>query len=676
MIFRAVLPVILSSLTLSALPTISSPTEISQLFPRDVSDITRLTNKTEIRYSVLLEEIITTPSQKRSFDTVFAKWDEMESEYLYATNLLDTIAMCSPDEAMRKSASKAQQRITKMRVSILFEHPEFYDVLSSTSYDGMDEGQQYYFDQVKAKLKKEGFHLSGNTRTELKNLLSDAYAKGKKFVNNISEDSRHITSTSEELKGISPRLLSNLTLTKDGKYILTTDYPVIFPILMSCSVESTRKALSDVFTNRAHPHNQKVLETLISLRSDIADKVGFDSFSEMEIKTEMAKTPDRAGNFIHDLAQKIAPKAAQEAATLTKLLPKEVQLSKDGRFNEWDVAYIIEQAKQQLFQLSSEEVSEYFPLEKTIQGLIGVYEAFFDVSIKELPLHEMWADDVRLLEVTENGNGFIHGYVLLDLHPRPNKYSHACMVPLLPAYDSKIGSPPATALLICNFPRESKDAPALLTHRNVITFFHEFGHGLHHLFGRPTLASASLDAVPADFVELPSQLLEEWMWEPEILKKVSSHYKTGLSLPDALITKMVDARNFAIGLQTQRQCALSLVSLSLFSSSRVGDPNELYRSIFNEQSPHISVSPQSHAIMSFGHLSGYGSRYYGYLWSRVIAADIFETIKSEGLLNKKVGTRYRDDILRPAATRDPNEMVSDFLGRDPQQEALLRRIGV
>lgn len=667
---------LISSLSLTALPVVSSPQDIPSLFPSTELDVIKCANRFKIKYQTLLEELIQSPHAKLCYGTVFDQWDAMEAEYQYCDNLLDTLILCSPHPSIRDAAAKAQGDIKTTRLSLLYDHPEFYDILTSISSKELNSEKQYYFEQVKESLKKSGFHLSKKERERLKNLFAEMFSLEKNFQKNISDDGRHIVVSREQLDGLSPHIIDSLAKTKEGSFILTTQYPVYFPVQHSCSNEMTRKALLEVFSNRAYPHNKKILDRLIELRLEIAQTIGYSSYAEMELKMEMAKTPEKAHAFLASLSEKIAPKAAQESATLTANLPENVKLAPENKINEWDFGYIREQVKQNLYHVSSEEVAEYFPINSTIAGLIEIYESFFNVSIIELPIEGMWSDEVRVLQVQEKGSDFVHGYVLLDLYPRANKYSHACMVPLLPAQDTALGSHPATALLICNFPKGTEKSPGLLSHSDVITFFHEFGHGLHHLFGRTSLASASINVISADFVELPSQLLENWMWEKETLRKVSKHYITGLPLPDSLIDKMIASQNITIGIDVQRQCCLSFASLALYGTERPSDPNELLHSLYEKQYPHVVIPSSSHKIMSFSHLMGYGSRYYGYLWSRSIAADIFETIKKEGLFNSGVGMKYRHMVLRPAATKDPNEMVRNFLGREPSETPFLHRIGM
>ncbi len=664
------------STTMCALPTISDPKGIPQLFPQSVESIDKTLKRASLSYETHLKHILSLSQENGKENEIVKEWDVMEGDYLYAINLFDSQILCSPSESMRSAASKAKISLEAQRLKYLYAHPEIYDIFTSLPENAFPQQAHFYFEKTKKQLQKHGLHLPATRRETLQNLFREASQLEANLNKNVATDNRSIHVDPKDLQGIPTRLQNSLEMHSNGMLELTTDYPTYFPIVRSCQSEKTRKTLHELFSNRGYPHNQSTLKKLVAVRDKIANATGFSSFAEMDLSTEMAQSPQTAHSFLTKLHEKIAPKAAQEMATLSGLLPQGVSLTQDKKIKEWDLAYISEHARKDLYSISQEAISEYFPLESTIQGLMSVYESFFHISIKEVPIKEMWSEDVRLLEIREQESNFLHGYVLLDLHPRENKYSHACMVPLLPAYTDAQGAHPATTLLICNFAKSTKETPSLLSHSDVTTFFHEFGHGLHHLFARTGYTSATIDAVSADFVEMPSQLLEEWMWDKEILQMISRHYKTGKPLPPEYIDQLIDAGKFTLGLGIQRQCALSFVSLSLFEESKNVDPNTVFNVTHNTFYPHIHLNPNGHKIMNFTHLGGYGARYYGYLWSRVYAADIFETIKKKGLLNPEIGMEYRECILGPGGTQDPNKMIESFLKRKPSQTAFFKRLGL
>jgi thimet oligopeptidase len=316
-------------------------------------------------------------------------------------------------------------------------------------------------------------------------------------------------------------------------------------------------------------------------------------------------------------------------------------------------------------------------VQSTIDSLLLVYEKFFNLSFKQLPANGLWDADVRLIEVIDNTINRTIGYLFLDLFPRPNKYNHACENTIIPVtYDAQGNPNIGVAIVIANFPKPRADKPALMLFKDVTTFFHEFGHAMHALLGRTPLASFSGTQVKWDFVEMPSQMLEEWLLDTEIITMVSKHYKTGQPLPNDLIAAILKSRTYDSGFYVDRQLYLAQLALKLFNNGPTVDVDATLKQVFNEYLYRIQFDAQDHLYASFGHLTGYGSRYYGYMWSKVFAHDLFNAIKKEGLLNPVVGRRYVDAVIGKGGSKDPNDMLKDFLGRAPNQDAFLHDLGL
>jgi thimet oligopeptidase len=288
----------------------------------------------------------------------------------------------------------------------------------------------------------------------------------------------------------------------------------------------------------------------------------------------------------------------------------------------------------------------------------------------------MWHDDVRLIEVFDKNNKQL-GYLFLDLHPRPNKYTHAAHGNIVPGITLPDGSRlPVVSVVMANFPKPSKDKPALLMREDVRTFFHEFGHAVHSLLGATQMGSFAGTSVKTDFVEMPSQMLEEWLWDKDILKKISSHYKTGQPLPDGMIENILALKRYDAGNFIARQIMLAKYSLDLHKKGADKDPEKLWFALAEQLLPHLYAGPEYRAYASFGHLTGYGAKYYGYLWSKVFALDLFDTIKKQGLLNPEIGAKYVQEVISKGGSVDPNILLVNFLGRAPSQEAFLKDMGL
>ena len=315
-------------------------------------------------------------------------------------------------------------------------------------------------------------------------------------------------------------------------------------------------------------------------------------------------------------------------------------------------------------------------MEKTIKGLLSIYEQFLGLRLKQVDVDGLWHDEVRTLAVYDKKSNALLGYILLDLHPRPFKFSHACAGSIVPS-TTHDGKPTIqVSVVLANFPKGQGGQPSLLKPSDVRTFFHEFGHAIHYILGRQELASMAGANVKRDFVEMPSQMLEEWLWDNEILKMVSGHHKTGESLPDELIDTMIAVKNIAEGAAIQRQISLGTLSLNCFKDGAHKDVHKLVKESQQKCCPHIAFEPKAHMYAAFGHLTGYGARYYGYLWSKVFALDLFNEIKKHGLLDPVIGKRYRELVIGRGGSKDPNELLKDFLGREPNSDAFFKDLGI
>jgi len=439
--------------------------------------------------------------------------------------------------------------------------------------------------------------------------------------------------------------------------------------------ENTRKNLTIAFNNRAYPENMPVLEAIVAKRDELARAVGFRSYAHLDLDDQMAKKPERVQQFIAELAAKASTKEAQEYRYFTDNLPEGVTLTADKKIKPWDRAYIVAQYKKKFFDVDEHEIAAYFPMEKTIKGLMSIYEQFMNIKLREVPVTGLWHPDVRMIEVYSDG--MLRGYLLLDLYPRENKYSHAASFTMVSTILDESGKPtPAVDVVVANFPKSTPTKPSLLNHRDVETFFHEFGHAIHTILGTTELASFSGTHTKTDFVEMPSQMLEEWLWDPAMLKKISSHYQTGRPMPDELIEKKIALKNLDSGGHVLRQLYLSRISLDYFKEGAKKDLVGIAKNLYREFRKHMVYEPAYHEQAAFGHLGDYGAKYYGYMWSQVFALDMFSIIKQVGLLNPAIGTKYVREILAKGGSFDPNILLKNFLGREPNQEAFLKDLGL
>jgi len=402
----------------------------------------------------------------------------------------------------------------------------------------------------------------------------------------------------------------------------------------------------------------------------------------------MAKNPEIAKTFLESLHEKASKKAQTEFKKLCCDLPESVELTilrqaplqklgtqqdDRGKINAWDLNYVKNQFKKKHFNIDAQKIAEYFPAEKTIKKLLTIYGTFLNLKFEVSEIQNLWHEDTTLITVYNKSNNKLLGYLIVDMHPRKNKYGHACQMTIVPAIKEQ---GPCLAIVVANFPKSTATKPSLLQLKDVETFFHELGHALHAILGRTAIASFSGTHVKTDFVEIPSQMLEEWLSDKTILKKISSHYQTGEPLDDTTIENILKLKQFDSGDFLQRQCYLSILALEYFAPGADKNPKELRAHLINKMRPQIAYDENDNMYASFGHLSGYGAKYYSYMWSKVYALDMFSKIKEYGLLNPEIGQRYVDEVLAKGGSVDPNILIKNFLERKPSQQAFLQDLGI
>jgi len=629
-----------------------------------------------------IDAIIAIPDTERTFANTAQALDTLESRsnLSVVAPIAEFVTMVDPEESMRNAGQKALIEIVKFATDKINNNPVLFKafkayVEGNAKNEELSDEQQYYLQEQMKGFRRSGLHLPKEQLEEVKQIKNELMRLGLEFEKNIAIDARTITVARDELEGLSDDFIDSLKTAEDGKYILGLDYPTYFMVTDHCDVAATRKKLYQVFQNRGYPVNKEILEKIISLRDKLAKMLGFESFADLDIGSEMAKDPSTVRKFLDDLLEKVNVKESKEFALFTKDLPKSVALSPEGKFYPWDVRYIFERYKKKHFAIDETKIAEYFPMEKTVDGLLSIYQQFLGLTFKQVPISGLWHEDVSLIEVHDKLSDKLIGYLLFDLYPRPNKYSHACQGGIVSAIKSNSGEVnPALAIIVANFPKSTANKPSLLKRDEVETFFHEFGHAMHSLLGRTNLGSFSGTSVKTDFVEVPSQMFEEWMRDKDILKKISSHYKTGESLPDELLDKIIAAKKLSKGWWTQRQIFLARLALDYFEGSQK-DLDTIMRSLHDQICLHQLFDSDDHRYASFGHLVGYGAKYYSYLWSLVYAIDLFSEIKKHGLLNQDIGKRYVDTILGKGGSKDPQELMIEFLGREPNQENFLKEMG-
>ncbi len=619
----------------------------------------------------IIEEIKSIGSNA-SFEDSFLRMDDLFNCLGKAHNLLDLLSYVSPKEDIRQQAMKSLAETGKMFNEILL-NVDLYNALKPVYEKNKWDGwKQRLADKIIKSFERNGCNLDETKRAELKKIKDRISDLGIAFSNNIDSEHHEFRFTAQEIDGL-PESYLQQRKQPDGTFLVTLDYPDYHPFMKYCKSDESRKKLYTAFTTRAAA-NKEVLKELISLRNKMAEMTGYKSFAEFNIDDNVAKTPAAVWNFENNLKEKVTGKAKKDYALLMEIKKKET--GNDSPLMPWQSGYYTERLMESAYQINSEKLKEYFPLNSVLKGIFTICEKLFDIKIIEISNQPVWHEEVRSFEVI-SGNKTIATFYL-DLFPRKNKFSHAACFGITTGKLMKDGSyQKPCAALVCNFPKPSETVPSLLTHDDVETMFHEFGHLVHHLLTTSPVYYFAGTNTAIDFVEVPSQLFENWAWDYESLTLFARHYKTDETLPEELHQRMIDSRNVNSGIFLLQQVFYASLDMTYHDGYDLNknSTTDAVRNLMNS----ITLFPYvegTHFETSFGHLKDYAAGYYSYMWSRVYADDMYYQIKKEGLLNPVAGKKYLHEVLEKGATIDEALIVKNFLSREAQFDAFLRHNGI
>ena len=592
---------------------------------------------------------------EKTVATVLEKANKLWIEIDRGYNTAGLLANVHPDEGLRNTADKCEQDFAKLNTNIGLSRPLF-DAISAVDISKENKVTKRYVDHVLRDFRRAGVDKDPATREKIRTINEELVKIGQNFGKNIRSDVRQIELSSvDDLKGLPADYIEAHKPNKEGKIILTTDYTDYVPFANYAESDAKRFEFYKIFRNRANPKNKEVLESLINKRFELAQLLGYKTWAHYITEDKMIKTDKAAADFIDKIATVSAKRADKDYAELLKQLQKEQPAAK--KVGDWQKSYIEEQLKRDKYAFDSQSVRKYFPYDNVKNGVLTTVSKLFGVEFKKVE-REVWHPSVESYEISDGGK--VIGKFFLDMHPRDNKYKHAAAFPIASGVE---GVQVPEASLVCNFPG-GDDPMELMEHDQVVTFFHEFGHLIHHLFGgQHRWVGVSGFNTEWDFVEAPSQMLEEWAWTAESLQ---SFAKTtdGKVLPKEDIAKMNKARNFGKGLWVKHQMFYASVSLGYYSADPKGlDTTAKLKELQLKYSPFDYVD-DTYFQYSFGHLNGYSAIYYTYMWSLVIAKDLLSEFAAKGMLNPEVAARYRKFVLAPGGSVDADKMVADFLGRD------------
>jgi thimet oligopeptidase len=542
-----------------------------------------------------------------------------------------------------------------------------YQALAAVPISRADPATQYYVRRQLLEFRLAGVDKDDATRARLKALNDELTEEQSTFERNINDGQKSVeVRDASELNGLPQDYIDGHKPDKDGVIRITTSYPDYIPAMNFAVSNDLRRRLYLAFNTRAYPQNRDVLMKMLRTRYEIASLLGYKSWADYNAADKMIGNGARIAEFIRDLDAAVRPVAEKEFQML--LAEKRKSDSQAAAIGLQEKSYYEEQVRRSSFNFDSQSVRPYFPYARVKQGILDTAATLFHVTFRQEQGVPAWDRSVETWQVIDAGK--VIGRFYLDMHPRPGKFSHAEMMPLL---DGIRGTQLPEGVLICNFPRPTPEDPGLMEYGDVQTFFHEFGHLMHAILGgQQPWAGISGISMESDFVEAPSQMLEEWIQSPQVLASFARDYQTGKPIPADLVLRMKRASAFGRASYVAQQNGYTAVSYEIYDAKPQDVDLDAIANADTRKYTLFTPLAGTHMYASFGHLAGYSSAYYTYMWDKVIAEDFFEQFDSRNLLAGDAPLRYRRTVLEPGGSVSANDLVKNFLGR-PQSMGALQR---
>ncbi|MHC4080285.1 MAG: M3 family metallopeptidase [Planctomycetota bacterium] len=635
-----------------------------------------------------VDRIVSVSDDRRTFDNTVGAIDDLITWLELDTNMTMFMAYVSTDAAERDAGERAEQDYSNWLIDLGKREDLYRAVKAYADTKPQLSGEQKRLLKHELRdFRRAGMALPPDQREKLKAVQKEITRLAIEFDKNIREDETRVPLTRDELAGMPDSYFENPNLQRSGDiYLVGMAYPQFIPILDLCDNETTRKKVWVAYKRRGGTGNIRVLEKLLKLRAEAAELLGYAHPADYETEVKMAKNARTVQEFYAKLRPLVRRKAQQDYEELVSA--KRAHTGDPGaKLYPWDSSYYLNYLKKTKYAVDSEKVREYFSLDNVMEGLFSITQSLYGLEYRDVTRRAVsegrpvWHEDARLYEVWDKASGQMLGEFYIDMHPRSHKYNHAAQWGLA---QHKVWSNGDMTLplaaLVCNFPKPTADRPSLLTHDDVETLFHEFGHCLHTILSESRYFRFAGTQVERDFVEAPSQMLENWVWDAAVLKTFARHYETGEPFPDELLEGMLRARHLGSGMLAERQYFYGLYDLRchIVPGGEV-DTTQLGLDLWDPAKDNVELYdpvPETYFQASFGHLTGYQAGYYGYQWALVFACDMFERFKELGMLDPEAGAYYRRMILARGGTMDGLDLVTEYLGREPKMDAYLEHLGL
>jgi thimet oligopeptidase len=630
-----------------------------------------------------LDEIARQDPARMTFESTFGALDNLAYEAGLSAGRIEFVQQSSTVREARDAAENAMKELQQWFVGIQYRDDVYVAIKAFAGKAPPLTGEdQRLLTETMRDYRRAGMDLPPAERKAIEELRKQLTSLETDFSTNIVKTRFPMVFTKAELAGVPDSFLSSPGVkTGDDAYTILVNVTAQRQMVESnCSVEETRRRVTVAEYALAKEVNIPLLNRIVGLRGEIARKLGYASWDDYKIEVKMAKNGATARAFLEDLVRGIQPKFDAEVKELRALKRAETK-NPNAKIELWDWRYFQARYLKEKYTIDTEALRVYFPYDRVLQGMFAIYQSIFGLKFEQIAAPYKWVDDVALWGVSDARTGEPLGLFYLDMFPREGKYNHFAHFGIQQGKRLANGTylRPTVALL-CNFPPPANGAPSLLNHREVETLFHEFGHCMHSILTRANRGQFSGTSVPGDFVEAPSQMLENWTYDKSVLDTFAADYRDPTrKIPAEILGKMKEAEIAGIGVFYRRQLAFGLLDLGLHGPHQPGEAidslgvsNKILSDVF------FPVPEGTGFAAFFGHLMGYDGGYYGYAWADAIAADmatVFEKAKG-GYFDKDVGTRLRDEVYAPGNSRDVTDSIEKFLGRKQSNEPFLKKLGV